>query len=128
MLNLDRTFVGTRAVQQALADSSAVYRYCTFADAELEGAHCDGVFVACTFEHIDLYWGLFNTAIFVDCTCENCTFRGTSFAGCRFLRDNPGTVRPVLKDALRSKKSFAKAPAAAKVRSLARLATQAMAF
>lgn len=85
MLNVDRTFVGKRAVQQALADSSAVYRYCTFADAELEGTHCDGVFVACTFEHIDLYWGLFNTAIFVDCTCENCTFRGTSFADCRFV-------------------------------------------
>ena len=98
MLHVDRTFTGTRAVQQALAGNDAVYRYCTFADAELEGVHCDGVFIACTFEYIDWYWGLFNTAIFVNCVWQRCAFRGTSFAGCRivdsrfencrFLRDN----------------------------------------
>ena len=91
---------GAQAVHKALATEQEYFRYCTFSNASLEGGHFDGVFIACIFKDMEWYWGLFNTAIFVDCTFENCIFRGSSFAGCRivqssfektrFLKDNLG--------------------------------------
>jgi uncharacterized protein YjbI with pentapeptide repeats len=60
------------------------------------------VFLSCTFQDFEWYWGIFNMALFVDCKFERCTFRGTSFAGCRlvdcsfsecrFLPDNLGAA------------------------------------
>ena len=98
MPSLSQTFNTSRAVKKALTASGEFFRYCEFSSASLEGGNFDGVFVSCTFKDIEWYWGLFNTAILVDCRFDNCTFRGTSFSGCRmvecwfkrcrFLRDN----------------------------------------
>ena len=95
---LSETVSSSQAVKKALTESDEFYRYCDFSSASLEGGDFDGVFISCSFKDVEWYWGLFNTAILVDCEFENCTFRGTSFAGCRivncsfknckFLRDN----------------------------------------
>lgn len=79
------TFATTKAVEKALAESDEVFRYCHFESAALEGGDSDGVFLSCTFQEFEWYWGIFNLALFVDCKFERCTFRGTSFAGCRLV-------------------------------------------
>jgi uncharacterized protein YjbI with pentapeptide repeats len=96
------TFSSSRSVKKALNASDEFFKYCEFLSASLEGGHFDGVYVSCSFKEIDLYWGLFNCAVFVDCGFEHCTFRGTSFAACRlvncsfkdchFLKDNLNAV------------------------------------
>lgn len=78
-------FNGANAVAAALADTGGVFRHCAFNSASLECGNFDGDFLACYFRDVEWYWGLFNTALFVDCSFERCTFRGTSFAECRFL-------------------------------------------
>ena len=62
-----------------------IARYCAFRGYTHEGAHIGATFVACTFEHIDWYWALFNCAVFVDCRFTHCTFRGATFATSRFV-------------------------------------------
>ncbi len=96
------TFATTTEVRAALAAGDEVFRYCHFESARLEGGDSDGVFLSCTFQDFEWYWGIFNMALFVDCKFERCTFRGTSFAGCRlvdcsfndcrFLPDNLGAA------------------------------------
>ena len=95
---LSETVNSTQGVKRVLAVNDEFFRYCNFSSASLEGGHFDGVFISCSFKDVEWYWGLFNTAVLVDCVFENCTFRGTSFSGCRivnctfknchFLRDN----------------------------------------
>jgi uncharacterized protein YjbI with pentapeptide repeats len=79
------TFATSKEVKKALAASNEIFRYCHFESAELEGGESDGVFLNCTFQDLEWYWGLFNLALFVECKFERCTFRGTSFTGCRFV-------------------------------------------
>lgn len=78
-------FAAAGEVRKALAVNDEIFRYCRFETAELEGGDSDGVFLSCTFQDFEWYWGLFNLALFVGCTFERCTFRGTSFSGCRFV-------------------------------------------
>lgn len=61
------------------------FLYCTFSHIKSEGAHVTSVFVDCTIDNCDFYWGLFNVATFVGVKFQNCTFRGTGIAGCRFV-------------------------------------------
>jgi uncharacterized protein YjbI with pentapeptide repeats len=82
---LSETLTSSRTVGKALQAHAEFFRHCQFSAASLEGGDFDGVFVACSFKQIEWYWGLFNTAILVDCVFEGCTFRGTSFAGCRMV-------------------------------------------
>lgn len=63
-----------------------VYRCCSFEGLEIEGEGLDGIVVNCTFRNSSWYWGLFNSATFVDVTFEGCLFRGTGFANCTFTR------------------------------------------
>jgi uncharacterized protein YjbI with pentapeptide repeats len=78
--------------QGCLADpaswSDHVFRYCDFNGISTEGGEVDSVFVSCTFENCEWYWGLFNLARFVEVNFEGCTFRGASFAGCKFVDCN----------------------------------------
>ncbi len=96
----NESFQTTKQVKDALESHDAVFRYCSFESADLEGTGSDGVFLTCEFRNIDFYWSLFNVALFFNCKFERCTFRGAAFAGCRFvectfsdcrfLRDNLG--------------------------------------
>jgi uncharacterized protein YjbI with pentapeptide repeats len=80
--------------------SDHVFRYCDFSEIETEGGSVDSIFVGCTIEKCEWYWGLFNCAVFVEVMFKNCTFRGTGFAGskfvecqfsdCNFIEDNLG--------------------------------------
>jgi uncharacterized protein YjbI with pentapeptide repeats len=91
-------FDTSEAVQAALGESGAVFRWCDFRSGELNGGSFDGTFLSCAFADIDCYWGIFNVARFSECVFERCVFRGTAFAGCvlvecefkncRFIRDN----------------------------------------
>ncbi|MFC5475528.1 pentapeptide repeat-containing protein [Paraherbaspirillum soli] len=65
--------------------SDNVFRYCDFAHINAEGGDVDSVFVSCTFEKCDWYWGIFNLAVFVQVKFTNCTFRGTAFSGSKFI-------------------------------------------
>jgi uncharacterized protein YjbI with pentapeptide repeats len=65
--------------------SGHVFRYCDFTNISTEGRDVDSVFVGCTIENCEWYWGLFNLAIFIDVKFKGCTFRGTSFSGCKFI-------------------------------------------
>ena len=80
-----------------------VFRFCEFEDASLEEfavVNIEGVFLACKFTNVEMYWTLLNCAVFIDCTFVGCTFRGVSFASCRvveciftncaFVEDNLG--------------------------------------
>jgi len=62
-----------------------VFMYCDFSNINTEGAIIGATFQGCRFNNCDWYWGLFNTAIFVQVKFENCTFRGCSFYDCRFI-------------------------------------------
>ncbi len=88
MLFESETFHGTKQVKDALISRDAIFRYWSFESAILEGGDFEDVFLSCEFRDIDLYWGLFNLALFSNCTFEHCTFRGTSFSGCRFIECN----------------------------------------
>ena len=66
----------------------AVFKYCNFRKLDIEGCGFEGVLVGCVIEDSDWYWGLFNTATFVNVTFKNCTFRGVGFAGCSFTECN----------------------------------------
>ena len=79
------TFATSKEVRKALAENAAIFRYCHFNNAELEGGDSDGVFILCNFQGFEWYWGIFNLALFVGCKFERCTFRGTAFSGCRFV-------------------------------------------
>lgn len=78
--------------------SDHVFRYCDFTHLNSEGGDIDSIFVGCTFEKCEWYWGLFNLAVFVGVSFTNCTFRGTAFSGskfiecvftdCEFIKDN----------------------------------------
>ena len=85
MLQENLTFATPKAVEKALAKHDEIFRYCTFASANIEGGGSDGAFLSCTFRDSEWYWGLFNCALFVDCKFERCTFRGSYFADCRFV-------------------------------------------
>lgn len=63
----------------------AVFRFCTFEDFESSGGNCSSEFLACTFEKLDLYWTLFNCALFFRCKFNECVFRGAAFRGCYFV-------------------------------------------
>ncbi len=65
--------------------SDHVFRYCQFSGIKTDGGDVDSVFIACTFQRCEWYWGLFNCALFVNVKFENCTFRGTGFAGSKFV-------------------------------------------
>lgn len=65
--------------------SDNVFRYCDFAQLDTEGGDVDSVFISCTFEKCDWYWGLFNLAVFVQVKFVNCKFRGSAFSGSRFI-------------------------------------------
>ena len=77
-----------------------VFRYCTFAGLDVEGQAFEGVLSGCTLKDCSWYWGLFNTATFVQVEFHGCVFRGSGFAGClfakcrfvdcRFVKDNLG--------------------------------------
>lgn len=102
MLYESTTFSEAKEVGRALSATDAIFRYCSFESASLEGGDFDGAFLSCTFRDVELYWGLFNLAMFVACNFEHCTFRGVSFSGCRlvecsfnecrFLADNLGGI------------------------------------
>ncbi|WP_082814482.1 pentapeptide repeat-containing protein [Collimonas fungivorans] len=62
-----------------------VFRYCNFADIDSEGGSIDSIFVGCTFENCEWYWGIFNLAILVQVKFKGCTFRGTAFSGSKFV-------------------------------------------
>lgn len=61
------------------------FRYCKFANVESEGGSIESVFIGCTFNNCEWYWGLFNQAVLVQVKFEGCKFRGTSFSGCKFV-------------------------------------------
>jgi len=75
-----------------------VFRYCTFSTFEIAGQHICAVFIGCTFQDLDWYWGLFNSCLFVESEFHSSVFRGTlfpntkfvdcEFAYCRFVKDN----------------------------------------
>lgn len=65
--------------------SDQFYRYCEFRKFDTSGGNIDSVFIGCTFEDCEWYWGLFNLAIFVQVKFTGCTFRGTGFAGSKFI-------------------------------------------
>jgi uncharacterized protein YjbI with pentapeptide repeats len=65
--------------------SEHVFRYCEFSGISTEGGDVDSVFIQCTIENCEWYWGLFNGTICIDVTFTGCTFRGTGFAGCKFV-------------------------------------------
>lgn len=85
MPQYSETFNSTRTVKKALAVVDEFFRCCEFESALIEGGHFDGVYVFCAFKSIEWCWGLFNTAVLVDCKFENCIFRGTTFSSCRFV-------------------------------------------
>jgi uncharacterized protein YjbI with pentapeptide repeats len=62
-----------------------VFRYCTFERLDIEGLSFDGALLWSTLRGLDLYWPFFNTSIVVETRFEDCTFRGASFRGCRFV-------------------------------------------
>ncbi|HEX7643531.1 MAG TPA: pentapeptide repeat-containing protein [Burkholderiaceae bacterium] len=61
------------------------FRYCNFKHISSEGGDIDSVFIGCTLEDCEWYWGLFNGAVLVNVKFKSCTFRGTSFAGSKFV-------------------------------------------
>lgn len=61
------------------------FKYCEFKDISLEGEHITADFSSCTFQNVELYWGIFNIVNFVDCKFINCVFKGTSFSDCKFV-------------------------------------------
>jgi uncharacterized protein YjbI with pentapeptide repeats len=65
--------------------SNHVFRHCDFSGISSEGGDIDSVFIHCTIEHCDWYWGLFNGTICMGVTFKGCTFRGTAFSGCKFV-------------------------------------------
>lgn len=85
MTRESETFATSVEARKALAESDEIFRYCHFESAKLEGGESDGVFLSCTFQDFEWYWGIFNLALFVGCKFERCTFRGTAFSGCRFV-------------------------------------------
>jgi len=78
--------------------SEGVFRYCTFSGFAIEGQHIDAVFIGCTFQGLDWYWGLFNSCLFVGCKFHDSVSRGTlfpdakfvecEFSHCQFVKDN----------------------------------------
>jgi uncharacterized protein YjbI with pentapeptide repeats len=85
--------------------SDNVFRYCDFSNIATEGGDVDSIFVGCTIEHCDWYWGLFNLAVFVQVKFKNCTFRGTGFSGSKFV-ECEFTNCEFIKDNLNSECSF----------------------
>jgi uncharacterized protein YjbI with pentapeptide repeats len=79
------TFATPGEASTAFAENDEIFRWCRFETVRLEGGESDGVFLSCTFQGFDWYWGIFNLALFVGCKFERCTFRGTAFSGCRFV-------------------------------------------
>lgn len=65
--------------------SDNVFRYCDFVHINTEGGDVDSVFLNCTFQNCEWYWGLFNLAVLVQVKFTNCTFRGTAFSGSKFV-------------------------------------------
>ncbi|WP_457444117.1 pentapeptide repeat-containing protein [Roseateles sp. P5_E4] len=63
-----------------------VFLYCTFSNLNVEGAAFEGVLSSCRVNNSSWYWGLFNTAKFVEVEFTNCVFRGSAFAGCLFVK------------------------------------------
>jgi uncharacterized protein YjbI with pentapeptide repeats len=63
-----------------------VFRWCNFAQLELEGKIIGGALLGCAFREIDWYWGLFNNALLAHTSFKDCVFRGSSFAGCEFVQ------------------------------------------
>jgi hypothetical protein len=66
-------------------DRDTVFLYCTFTDLSIEGPGMDGAAIRCTFENVEWYWSLFNTALFSNAKFVRCTFRGVSFRTCEFM-------------------------------------------
>jgi uncharacterized protein YjbI with pentapeptide repeats len=65
--------------------SEHVFRYCNFSEIKTEGETCDSIFIGCTLENCEWYWGAFICAIFVQVTFKGCVFRGSNFAGSKFV-------------------------------------------
>ena len=74
----------TRFVEPA-GWSDHFFRYCDFRKFDTEGGEVDSVFIGCTLEDCEWYWGLFNLTIFVQVKFTRCTFRGTGFPGSKFV-------------------------------------------
>ncbi|GLH81813.1 hypothetical protein SSBR45G_67220 [Bradyrhizobium sp. SSBR45G] len=76
----------------------AVFRWCNFAQLEIEGQMIGGALLGCELREVDWYRGLFNTTLISHTTFKSCIFRGTSlgscelvvcrFEDCRFVLDN----------------------------------------
>ncbi len=77
-------FPGKAALPKRWQDD--VYRYCTFADLDLEGQAFEGLLDACVLSHCTWYWGLFNGTRFIEVEFRNCVFRGAAFAACLFVK------------------------------------------
>jgi uncharacterized protein YjbI with pentapeptide repeats len=98
-LHQSTEFVGKSALPTGWEDD--VFRYCTFANLDVEGQAFEGVLSSCTLKDSSWYWGLFNTATFVEVEFHECVFRGSGFAGCifakcrfvncKFVKDNLGS-------------------------------------
>jgi uncharacterized protein YjbI with pentapeptide repeats len=61
------------------------FRYCNFVGFSMEGGHITSDFVGCSFKDLDLYWTIFNVVNFIDCTFNDCVFRGVALPDCRFV-------------------------------------------
>jgi uncharacterized protein YjbI with pentapeptide repeats len=62
-----------------------VFRWCSFAQLDIEGQTISGALLGCELREIDWYWGFFNVALLSHTTFKNCVFRGASFSGCEFV-------------------------------------------
>ncbi len=71
MLHASETFSESKQVKEALLSRDAIFRYCTFESANIDGGDTDGVFLSCEFRNFEWYWGMFNLALF-----HNCKFEG----------------------------------------------------
>lgn len=65
--------------------SDSVFRYCDFVGINSEGGDFGTIFVGCTFENCEWYWGIFTCAILVNVKFIGCKFRGTAFSGAKFV-------------------------------------------
>jgi uncharacterized protein YjbI with pentapeptide repeats len=85
--------------------SDHVFRYCDFTNIVTDGGQVDSIFVGCTIENCEWYWGLFNLAVFANVKFKNCTFRGTGFSGSKFI-ECEFTDCAFIKDNLNAECSF----------------------
>lgn len=84
----------------AALPGETIFAYCSFDDFKISRPSVEGAIIGCAFTRVTWYWELFNTALILDTTFENCVFQGCSFRSvdfvnctfkrCRFELDNLG--------------------------------------